>query len=240
MKRFFSTAFVLMFIGAGVLFAKAKDDSKYLKGAVPMENGMVCFQKSFSVPGRTDQELQETLMQFIRGGLVENAIQEQRSRIISDGKEDGNICAAVEEWMIFKKKFAYLDETRFRYQVIGNVNKGRISLTIKQISFLYGEECEENVPTGRGGTTYRAEEWIDDAHAINKKGTKLIPGSAKFRRKTVDRVETIFEDAMDCFEEDSKQAEIRRKEQEKARKEGKQAEEKPQPKPKKVRAFVKE
>jgi colicin import membrane protein len=40
---------------------------------------------------------------------------------------------------------------------------------------------------------YKAEEWITDEYAVNKKNTKLYPVSAKFRRKTIDRKDQIFE-----------------------------------------------
>ena len=39
---------------------------------------------------------------------------------------------------------------------------------------------------------YNAEEWITDKYAVNKKHTKLYPLSAKFRRKTIDRKDFIF------------------------------------------------
>ena len=35
--------------------------------------------------------------------------------------------------------------------------------------------------------------------AVNKKGTKLYPRSGKFRRKTVDRTQEIFEGFMDAL-----------------------------------------
>jgi colicin import membrane protein len=37
-----------------------------------------------------------------------------------------------------------------------------------------------------------AEEWISDEYAVNKKRTKLYPISGKFRRKTIDRKDFIF------------------------------------------------
>ena len=52
---------------------------------------------------------------------------------------------------------------------------------------------------GKNGVNYRAEEWITDKEAVNKKGTKLYPKSGKFRRLTVDRVEAIFAGFMDAF-----------------------------------------
>lgn len=41
--------------------------------------------------------------------------------------------------------------------------------------------------------TYLAEKWITDKEAVNKKHTRLYPISGKFRRKTIDRKDEIFE-----------------------------------------------
>jgi hypothetical protein len=124
--------------------------------------------------------------------------------MLSEGKEDGVIAARVEEWMVFSKKFLSLDQTRLRYQINVTTGQGKVNITVTQISYLYGEEWEENKPTGKGGEIYRAEEWITDEVALNKKGNKVLPLSGKFRRKTIDRVEEIFENAMDMFEENAK------------------------------------
>ena len=40
---------------------------------------------------------------------------------------------------------------------------------------------------------FKAEGWITDDYAVNKKNTKLFPGSGKFRRKTIDRKDFIFD-----------------------------------------------
>ena len=45
-------------------------------------------------------------------------------------------------------------------------------------------------------------------------GTKVLPLSGKFRRKTIDRVEEIFENAMDMFEQKVKEQEESAKAQE--------------------------
>jgi len=39
---------------------------------------------------------------------------------------------------------------------------------------------------------YKAEEWITDEEAVNKKNTRLLPLSGKFRRKTIDRKDFLF------------------------------------------------
>lgn len=175
--------------------ATAKDDTKYLAGAVPEVNGMVTFTKSFTVADKSAQEVRQTMQQFVND-LVENSIPApgNYARVMEDSEE--GIVARVCEWMVFKKKPMYLDRTRFRYQIKVQTQGNRVTLIISTISYYYAEDME-----GEGGTLFKAEEWISDREALNKSKTKLYPKSGKFRRKTVDRAEEIFDAAMDAFEE---------------------------------------
>jgi colicin import membrane protein len=179
--------------------AKGPVDAKYLKGGVPEENGIIVFRKSFSVPNMPTEKIYSTLYNYVNKAVIEPAIHEQRTRILSDGKEDGLIVAKVEEYMTFTHVFLNLDQTRFIYQLQAQVEGNKVKLSISQISYYYNEDRE-----GKNGITYRAEEWISDAEAVNKKGTKLYPRSGKFRIKTIDRVNDIFQKCMDAFEEGRK------------------------------------
>lgn len=202
MKKIILILLLLMPVMA--MAQKVKEDKnapKYLKGAVPVEKGIVTFSKTFRVPGQTDAQLYENMLFYVKDNLVVKGIEDAWTRMLSEGKEDGVIAARVEEWMVFSKKFLSLDQTRFRYQINVTTGQGAVKITVTQVSYLYGEEWHENKPTGTGGEIYRAEEWITDEHALNKKGTKVLSGSGKFRRKTIDRVNEIFENAMDMFEE---------------------------------------
>ena len=102
--------------------------------------------------------------------------------------------ARVDEYMTFHKMFFSLDRTRFRYLLSASVKGQKVSLIITQISYYYNEDMD-----GKNGVHYRAEEWITDKAAVNKKGTKLYPRSGKFRRLTVDRTQEIFEGFMDAL-----------------------------------------
>lgn len=189
---------ILFIIMLAISFtAQAKDvvDAKYLKGAVPEINNIICFKKNFSVPGKSEQEINQTLCRFVKEKLMAPAIQDLRTRMLSEGKEDGTIVAKIEEYMVFKKKPLYLDRTRFRYQVNIQTKGSDVSMEISQISYYYNEEID-----GTKGIDYRAEEWISDKEALNKSGKKLYPRSGKFRIKTIDRVEEIFNEAMNVFE----------------------------------------
>ena len=207
--------FMLLLLPLTIMAQSDKNSPKYLKGAVPEENGVVVFKKTFSVAGQSKQQLFNNMLFYIKDNLVVKGIEDAWTRLISDGKEDGVISARVEEWMVFSKKFLSLDQTRFRYQITAEINEKGVNMTISQISYLYGEEWNENKPTGEGGTIYRAEEWITDKVALNKQGTKVLTLSGKFRRKTIDRIDEIFENAMDMFEEKVKEQTIKEKQTEK-------------------------
>ena len=180
------------------LMANKKDkEPKYLLGAVPEVEGVVTFQKSFTVSDKSEQQIFDVLYAYINNSLISNAIHDQRqpyTRIISNERENGSIVARIEEYMTFHKKFFSLDRTRFRYLLSATVKGQKVSLVLTQISYYYNEDMD-----GKNGVLYKAEEWITDKEAVNKAGTKLYPRSGKFRRFTVDRVEEIFNGFMDSF-----------------------------------------
>ena len=210
----------------GVCAKEKKDDSKYLVGAVKTENGLITFSKTFTIKGMTEEQLKPLVLGYIKTTLVGGGIEGPRTRLVSDGKEDGLMVARVEEWMVFKKKFAYLDAARFRYTVTSSVKGSTVSMKINQISYLYDEKIDdENKPTGEEGITYVAEEWIDDENGLNKTKTKLHVGSGKFRRKTCDRAEQIFNKMMDFFEQEAEEKEVK---------------EQPKPQPVKKRKYITE
>jgi len=210
----------------GVCAKEKKDDSKYLVGAVKTENGLITFSKTFTIKGMTEEQLKPLVLGYIKTTLVGGGIEGPRTRLVSDGKEDGLMVARVEEWMVFKKKFAYLDAARFRYTVTASVKGSTVSMKINQISYLYDEKIDdENRPTGEEGITYVAEEWIDDENGLNKTKTKLHVGSGKFRCKTCDRAEQIFDKMMDFFEQEAEE---------------KEAKEQPKPQPVKKRKYITE
>ncbi|MBR4533402.1 MAG: DUF4468 domain-containing protein [Bacteroidaceae bacterium] len=170
------------------------EDPRYLRGAVPERNGIVTFSQTFSVPGKTQSDIYSVMQAYIRQ-LVADGRQDLRTRIVSD--ENNTIVANVEEIMTFKKRFLSWDHCYFRYYISAECTAdAKVNLTITKISYQYMFDNE-----GKGGENYKAEEWISDAAAVNKAGTKLYPRCGKFRRKTIDRVDEIFTGARNAFEE---------------------------------------
>ena len=179
-----------------VLVMAGNEDPKYLAGAVPEKDGIVTFTQTFSVTGKSQADIYAVMDDYVRK-IVAAGRQNLRTRIVSENEATGEIVAKVEEIMTFKKQFLNWDHTYFRYFISAQCSAdSKVTLTITQISYLYGFDQE-----GNGGENYRAEEWISDKAAINKKGNKLYPRSGKFRRKTIDRVEEIFANARMAFEE---------------------------------------
>ena len=166
------------------------EDYKYLKpGAMPEQDGKVVFTLDLDVPALSAQQVYDRM--YVALDTIANQecqIQDERSKsgVVMVNKKEHSIVAQYHEWMTFKKNFVVLDRTRFNYTVIAKCTDGHLHLTLERMTFLY----EQGRPTEMRTS---AEEWISDKEAINKKGTKLLPGSAKFRRSTIDRKDELFE-----------------------------------------------
>ena len=162
--------------------AKPKVDAKYLKGAVPEVNGQVVFSKHIEAPGKTAAQVYDIMLQYMER-LCKTSNQIESKLVITDtGKRE--IVGAYQEWLVFKKSALSLDQTRFFYALRAQCSDGAADVELMRIRYLYEEE--------RAPQRMSAEEWITDKEAVNKKNTKLLPISGKFRRKTIDRKDYLF------------------------------------------------
>lgn len=192
MKKLILSLVALFFCGV----MNAQDLQKYLaKGAVPQdENGMIVFERTIPYSNGMDADKSmPVLMEYVKSLMSKGQEQLNKyqidnlyAKIVSDGSEDGSIVARVEEIMVFKKKPLYLDQTCFRYQIILTPTASGVMAKLCNISYHYNDGAQGHF------ANYKAEEWIADKVAINKKGTKLYPRSGKFRKKTIDRAEEIL------------------------------------------------
>ena len=159
-------------------------DDKYIKeGAVPEEDGKIVFRKSYKHPLMSKTDIYNDIYNSLE--TLTKTSNQIRSSIILINKKDNTIVAHFSEWMEFSRSFFALDRTKFNFTLIASCSDGQLDLCIKRISYNY----EEGRPTGFRAT---AEELISDKRAINKKRTKLVKRSAKFRKNTIDRINTIF------------------------------------------------
>ena len=77
-----------------------------------------------------------------------------------------------------------LDRTRLMYNIIAKCDNGKADISMTRIYYLYEEE--------RDPQTFKAEEWITDEEGLTKNKKKLSRVSGKFRRKTIDRKDYLF------------------------------------------------
>lgn len=163
------------------LVAKAQDnrDARYLEGAVPLVDGKVIFSHEYMLEGMSQEEIFDRAQTWMEQRLKKNG---NNSRILYTNKEKGQIVGLGEEWIVFKQSALSLDRTFITYQLTVTCQPGICNFNIEKIRYEYREGEQE----------YTAEEWITDKYALNKSKTKLVRGLAKWRRKTVDFVDTYF------------------------------------------------
>lgn len=165
--------------------AKAKENvnAKYLRGAVPEVDGRVVFTKHIEAPGKSASQIYDILHQYLQK-MTKEKNQLENSKLVTEDTQKHELVASFEEWLIFKKAALVLDQTRFFYVIQAQCQDGGVDVTMSHIRYLYEEQ--------RKAQRISAEEWITDKEAVNKKNTKLYPGSGKFRRKTIDRKDFLF------------------------------------------------
>ncbi len=162
---------------------KEYEYAKYLGNVVPEVNGEVVWEKTFN-NSKNAEENYAAMLSFLTNMTQEDG-QLKGSTISIVNKAEHKIVAHFEEWLVFRSTLLALDRTRFIYTLMSECYDNKVKVTIFRISYWYDEERD-------GGERFKAEEWITDKYALNKKHTRLAKISGKFRRKTVDRVEQIY------------------------------------------------
>ena len=165
---------------------KSKDnpDAKYLvPNAVPEVDGMVKWQTTLTAEGKTADQIYDILLKQLTK-MVAEPNQIANSAVILQDREKHELGAVFYEWLVFKDNVFNLDRTHFNFQLHVSITDGKADVSLDHITYDYDLE--------RKPQHYTAEEWITDKYAVNKKHTKLYPISSKFRRKTIDRKDFIF------------------------------------------------
>lgn len=138
------------------------------------------------VPGKSAQEIYDLIFDcFTDLTKAENQLEGSCVSLVN--KKEHIVVASVKEWLVFSDKLLALDRTKFNYTLIAYCKDNHLTVTMGRLSYKYDEERVER------GHVYKAEEWINDENALNRKKTRLLPVSAKFRRKTVDRKDQVFD-----------------------------------------------
>lgn len=169
---------------------KSNPDQKYLVGAVPVVDGKVMFQTELSAPGKSAAQVYGIIKNYFEK-MTKEPNQIEQSRIIMADSVGHEVAGTYQEWLVFKSTALVLDRTRMFYNMIAKCEDGKATVTMTRIYYLYEEE--------RAPQTFRAEEWITDEEGLTKKKNKLSRVAGKFRRKTIDRKDYLFNKLADLL-----------------------------------------
>ena len=178
------------------LFAFAKDNyeqnPKYGRGAVPEdENGNVYFTQTVKIPENISEDIcYEILMNWAKGRFAQPYA--QAGRILNEDSNTRRFIFHVDQMIVFKNTALVADESKISYNFSVAVKDGEFTMTMTDIKYRY-EEGREG-----GGKAFPAEDWITDKEAYNRAGTKFLRSTCKFRVKTIDLKEQLFQKATDA------------------------------------------
>ena len=182
MKRIFVLALAILVCATGFGQDKDVDMSKYLaQDAVVMKDGKVVFSDAVKlVQGCSYQQARTIAMEWLGKYLAQG--NKGRNRVVTD--EGEKVVAVAQKELVFQKSaFAY-DKADMEYVLTLYIKDGECVLDMERIKYNYND--------GTGNETILAEDYITYAEAVNKKGTKLLPITGKFRRKTIDAAQEAF------------------------------------------------
>lgn len=164
--------------------AKLKEDPKYLEGAITFdEQGKIVFDTEIEAPGKSAAQLYDLVFDYMSG--LTHDKESKASRMALVNKDEDIIVNTMDEWLVFSNSFISLDRTECKYNLIAKITDGKVSLSINHINYIY----EEGRQTG---FKLPAEEVIIDKVALTKKKNDLARIFGKFRKKTIDRKDQIF------------------------------------------------
>jgi len=162
----------------------ANPDAKYLvPDAVPVVNGKVCWTTTISAPGKSAQQIYDILLVQLEK-MVKEPNQIEGSVVVEKDTKNHRLGAVFHEWLVFKSASLSFDRTKFNFTIEVKCFQEKAEVIMSRITYDYDLD--------RDPKHYTAEEWITDKYAVNKDHTKLYPLSNKFRRKTIDRKDFIF------------------------------------------------
>ncbi len=178
MKKIIPILFLMLFsVASAQTTENSNPDTQYGAGAIQIDkNGKISFSESINAEGLTANEINTRVTNWFNRRFKEPTIIGAKKY---ESTTPGSLDAKVEEYIVFKKKALVLDRSRISYILNITSNDGVCNFKMSRITYLYDEEAPE------GAMHMKAEEWITDKEALNKKGKlKKFPG--KFRRKTID------------------------------------------------------
>lgn len=173
---------LLLLVALMPMLLNAQNDARYLEGAVPVVDGKVVFTKRIEVPQTAADQLYDGLLDW-----ANQRFNSDEARVAYTNKEAGEIAVVAKEYLVFTSTALSLDRSMMSYRLTIECEGYQALLTISQIRYSY------DVTYKRQPERYEAETHITDEYALHK--GKLNRMTGKFRRKTIDLVDDIFNSA---------------------------------------------
>ena len=168
---------------------QAQQDTKeykyayYVGDVVPMVDGQVVWERTFTNEASADANY-EAMLAYLNE-LTHEENQTDQSMVALVNKAEHSIACRMQEWVTFSSGLLSLDRSKMVYTLAVFCTDGSVRVKAYRIHYIYPQQHRKD-------ELYLAEEWITDEYAVNKKHTRLLPHSGKFRRKTVDRMEELM------------------------------------------------
>lgn len=180
MKRFLTFAIIVLATLSIPAQSSNVADTKNTE-TIPVVNGKVTFEETIPAVGYTAEEVEKIMNDWTKERFV-------KPTVISVKRFNSETPATTilksEEYITFKSTAFVLERARIYYFLTLTANEGSCTFNMSRITYWYDDEDDN------GGLRMKAEEWITDDNAINKKG-KLKAFEGKFRRKTIELKETL-------------------------------------------------
>ena len=167
--------FTTITVSAQLFKGQEKNAEEPTTGIVPIVNGKVTFEETIPAEGYTAEEINEIVSSWIKERFVKPTV--ISARLFDSGKP-GTTVLRGEEYLVFKSTALVLERARIYYYLTITANDGSCTFNMSRITYWYDDEDD------KGGLKMKAEEWITDNNAFNKKG-KMKKFEGKFRNKTI-------------------------------------------------------
>lgn len=169
------------------------------QGAVPEKDGEVCFEKDIEVVARSKAQIMQSLQSWASYRYMANSEQGKwtdpnyfkngdYAQVYELDEQNGVIACQGNEDMVFTNKTLSKDYCVVNYTLRLEVEDQKVHVSVTDIVYTY------NFTSSDETQRRTAEEWISDSEALSRDGKEMLRGAARFRVKTIDLANELFDE----------------------------------------------
>ena len=165
----------------------ADQNEKYMTGAVPVVDGKVVLERELNVPLFSQEQIYSALVDWAGKKFTGKS-----NRVISADDSKSTVLIQGEDEMVIKIGL-FPGKVKVHYILAADCANGKCTLKTTRVRYT-------NNPASKNSTDIiYAEEYITDKYALNKAKTKIFSGTGDYRKKTIDIVDNIAQEAQDAI-----------------------------------------